>query len=87
MSLNLDIGSADTIAQKDMAELEEGKDLMQTEQKDKAPLHSNEKTKAPVTANDVEKKLDIPPEGGTAGWLCILGGTIGLFCTFGFLAA
>ena len=29
----------------------------------------------------------IPPEGGLGGWLCVVGSTIGLFCTFGFLAA
>ncbi|RDW56590.1 MFS transporter-9 [Coleophoma crateriformis] len=29
----------------------------------------------------------IPPEEGVAGWLCVVGSSIGLFCTFGFLNA
>lgn len=29
----------------------------------------------------------LPSEGGLAGWLCVIGSALGLFCTFGFLAA
>lgn len=32
-------------------------------------------------------KTAIPAEAGRAGWLCVVGSAIGLFCTFGFLAA
>ena len=39
---------------------------------------------APVLS---EKPPEIPPEGGVAGWLCVVGSSFGLFCTFGFLAA
>ncbi|KAL8699515.1 MAG: hypothetical protein Q9201_005966 [Fulgogasparrea decipioides] len=87
MSSDLDAGSADTIAQNDMTGLEEGTDSVQGKQKDKAPPSSDEKIKALGTTNEVGMKPDIPPEGGTAGWLCVLGSAIGLFCTFGFLAA
>ncbi|MCJ1384951.1 hypothetical protein MMC17_008069 [Xylographa soralifera] len=37
--------------------------------------------------NEPQAKPDMPPEEGTAGWLCAAGCTIGLFCTFGFLNA
>ena len=46
-----------------------------------------DKTEVPVPASDSNKKSVIPPEGGTTGWLCIIEGSFGLFCTFGFLAA
>ena len=41
-------------------------------------------TVAPPTQSE---QPAIPPEGGLQGWLCVVGSTIGLFCTFGFLAA
>jgi hypothetical protein len=34
-----------------------------------------------------EKMEDVPPEGGLAGWLSIIGCSCGLFSTFGFLNA
>lgn len=36
---------------------------------------------------ETSEKPAISAEGGRAGWLCVVGSTIGLFCTFGFLAA
>jgi hypothetical protein len=46
---------------------------------------------APLTtevAIDVGEKTEIiPPEGGLAGWLSIIGCSCGLFSTFGFLNA
>jgi hypothetical protein len=37
---------------------------------------------------DVTKKTEtIPPEGGFAGWLSVIGCSCGLFSTFGFLNA
>ena len=41
---------------------------------------------AHVFADASNRKPTIPPEGGTAGWLCILGGWLGMFCCFGFLS-
>lgn len=34
-----------------------------------------------------DNTLDIPPEGGLQGWLCVVGSLTCLFCTFGFLNA
>jgi hypothetical protein len=34
-----------------------------------------------------EKTETIPPEGGFAGWLSVIGCSCGLFSTFGFLNA
>jgi len=39
------------------------------------------------TINVSEKTEAIPPEGGLAGWLSIIGCSCGLFSTFGFLNA
>ena len=48
-------------------------------------------TETPVTVGGfVDKPTEkpaVPPEAGLAGWLCAVGSTIGVFCTFGFLAA
>jgi MFS family permease len=35
----------------------------------------------------LEEQSDITPEGGTRGWLCVLGAFLSIFCTFGFLNA
>ena len=41
----------------------------------------------PTTFSEPNKEPTIPAEGGRDGWLCVVGATIGLFCTFGFLNA
>ena len=46
-----------------------------------------EKAGASARPIDEPATTKIPPEGGLAGWLCVVGSTTGLFCTFGFLAA
>ena len=45
------------------------------------------KTETHTPVNQPDEKPVVPAEGGRAGWLCAVGSTIGLFCTFGFLAA
>jgi hypothetical protein len=34
-----------------------------------------------------KKQADLPPEGGTQAWLCVIGAFLTIFCTFGFLNA
>ena len=46
-----------------------------------------EETKAHKKASELTEKPAIRAEAGRAGWLCVVGSAIGLFCTFGFLAA
>lgn len=41
----------------------------------------------PADGEKSNEQPSMPPEAGLAGWLCVLGSTIGIFCTFGFLAA
>ena len=41
----------------------------------------------PTIFSEPNKESTVPPEGGRDGWLCVVGATIGLFCTFGFLNA
>lgn len=47
-------------------------------------------TEANISSNqDADKPIPpiVPPEGGVAGWLCIVGCSMCLFSTFGFLNA
>ncbi|KAF2446718.1 MFS general substrate transporter [Karstenula rhodostoma CBS 690.94] len=39
------------------------------------------------TAPAAEKQSELPPEGSTQAWLCVLGAFLSIFCTFGFLNA
>jgi hypothetical protein len=51
------------------------------------PSHANSDIEANLEQLKTEDAPVIPPEGGIAGWLSIVGCSIGLFCTFGFLNA
>lgn len=47
-----------------------------------------EKSDDSIVSHGNEKlELALPPEEGFAGWLCVIGSSTGLFCTFGFLNA
>ena len=46
-----------------------------------------EEMEAHKKGSEPTEKPAIPAEAGRAGWLCVVGSAIGLFCTFGFLAA
>lgn len=46
-----------------------------------------EEEEAPNEIGAPAEKPTIPAEAGRAGWLCVVGSAMGLFCTFGFLAA
>tara|TARA_R110002003_G_scaffold2874_1_gene24681 strand:- start:1597 stop:1839 length:243 start_codon:yes stop_codon:yes gene_type:complete len=53
-------------------------------------LDDNNLTGTAEITSDIEKSnlpSQIPPEGGTQGWLCVLGAFLSIFCTFGFLNA
>ncbi|KAJ5279448.1 hypothetical protein N7478_004820 [Penicillium angulare] len=41
----------------------------------------------PLVSEGPTLDLGIPPEGGLRGWLCCVGGSLGLFATLGFLNA
>jgi len=52
---------------------------------DDASLEGGSSPEAMVNVS--EKKQELPPEEGLAGWLSIVGCSFGLFTTFGFLNA
>jgi hypothetical protein len=54
---------------------------------DDTSLGDSEPSVVEATVHNTEKEEIIPPEGGLAGWLSVVGCSCGLFTTFGFLNA
>ncbi|KAF2034217.1 MFS general substrate transporter [Setomelanomma holmii] len=52
-----------------------------------ADLQSKDSSLDPQDVEASKSVSNIPPEGGTRGWLCVLGAFLAIFCTFGFLNA
>lgn len=60
-----------------------GKDVENCE----ASIVSTDESHTFDTQVDSASKAKLPPEGGLAGWTCVLGSFFALFCTFGWLNA